>query len=101
MLHLPSSLKAKDYFFTINATTQAVELVIDSYSARFDHVHGCGDDFDVDAWEAGMVRLRGSPPSRTAYKWLHQAARAALAGRDVYSCKTGELLVAGIRRGGD
>lgn len=100
MAHLPASLKAMDYFFTIVCTRAAVELTIDGYSARFGRFHTYGDVFDTDAWEAGKVRLQASPPSRAAYKMLNQAARAALAGRDVYSGRSVELLVAGIRRGG-
>lgn len=74
---------APEYFFAITVADGRLRLELDTYSANFGRFHGAGDDFDVDAWEAGKLILESSPPTRESFRWLHQTARNLLAGNDV------------------
>ena len=74
--------ESKDYLFTITYDKHSVMLEIDTWTA----INGNPSEhhlFDVDAWDAGKVYLEAEPPSRSAYRELHRAARMLLSGCDL------------------
>ena len=90
------ALSAKEYLFSITVDPLGLELEIDVYSATHPEWK-TSTDFDVDAWEAGKLRLVAAP-LRTNYQTLQRVARACLSGFDVYCPETGAFLAAGVRR---
>lgn len=69
----------RDFYLTIRMRGAALALEVDSYTAREGRWARLRDDFDMTAWEAGLIHASAGRADRSAFRSLHRIARVLLA----------------------
>ena len=81
----------RDFYLSIRRTGRGLALEVDSYTAKVGRWAQLHQDFDADAWEAGLIKVCQPRADRQAFRSLHRTARVLLAG---FKLRTGTSEVA-------
>ena len=70
----------RDFYMCIRLRGRGLALEVDSYMAREGRWARLRDDFNEDAWEAGLIKVGQPRANREAFRALHRTARVLLSG---------------------